>query len=263
MMTRIIALDLDGTLLDDRRQIHPRSAEAIQRAFAAGIELVFASGRMAASIACFIDELKVRAHIVSCNGAYVVAADGSEVVHAPVKRSHADPIIRYAQDRDLHLNVYSRQQIFMSDLGRWGQLYASRLQNVAAEVRSPEVLKSVSATKIMIVDDPDSQHIHREQLLKVFGADSPAIVHSEPEYLEFLSSGVNKATGLELLCAHLGISSSEAAAIGDYDNDVEMLRWAGRSAAVANGSGAAIAAADCVVASNLEGGPADFINSIV
>lgn len=260
---RLIAIDLDGTLLTSDRTIHPRSAEAVRRAAEAGVCIVLASGRVVSTMRPFASELGLSPPYVSCNGAYVLDSQGDEVHHMGVRPEVSHRVIDYADQCGCHLNVYCRDDVFFLRDSGWGDVYRGRAKLLSPTIRSAEVLKSLEPTKMMIVDDPESLQIHQEKLVRSLDPQSVETVISEAEYLEFLAPGVSKATGLEALASRMGIRREETAAIGDYHNDVAMLHWAGVSGTVANAVEEAKTAADRVWGSNNEGGVADFIDSIV
>lgn len=261
-MIRMIALDLDGTLLDSSRRIPPENVAAIERALARGIEVVLASGRNAASLSAYWTALGRRGPIVSSNGAYVLDREGTELHHLALSDPLRDRLLAYGQENGLHTAVYSRNRILSSRRNPWAELYESRLHNATPEQVRPEDLSRLPATKVLFVDDPGRILEHRARLGPVF-ADTTYMTISEPEYLEFLSPDANKSAGVAALAERMGIAREEVAAMGDAENDLEMVAWAGFGAAPANAIDAVKEVADRVFASNEEAGASQFIDSIV
>lgn len=260
---RLIAVDLDGTLLGPDRQPVRISAEALVAAQESGIIIVLASGRMAPSIRAYAAEIGLHGPIIACNGGFATLGDGSTVFHQPLGEPVRDRLLDYAAHHEVHVNVYETDQTLSVGNGKWGQIYASRLTNVSPRTADFSEARRAIPTKMMLVDDHDRIQDHRRQLADIERTDMANVVVSEPEYLEFLGFGVDKGHALAAVSASLGIAQGEVAAIGDYENDLGMLRWAGYAGAVDNAIDEAKRIANVVVSTNVHGGVAEFIRSIV
>lgn len=260
---RLIALDLDGTTLDGNRQLPQRHIEAIARAREAGVCIVLASGRSVASMRPFLDRLKIVGPCICCNGGHGLGTDGEELWHHGLEPEVAKIVIGYARHHEVHVNIYSRDRLFYLWHSTWGEAYHRRVSSMPSELLDPERATSVPITKLMLVAAPDEIPRHRKAVADLIESRPVQITESEPEYLEFLAPRSTKGHGLAHLADHLGIRREEVAAMGDYLNDVEMLEWAGMSAAVANAHPETRAVAQRLFASNEEGGVADFIDSLL
>lgn len=259
----LVAIDLDGTLLTSSREIHPESAAAVKEAVAAGVRVVLASGRMASGVQAFGEALGLAGPHIACNGAFVFGPDGSEWFHRPLTARVRDAVDRFAAERGLQLNAYSRYDVFELRTSPWGELYRSRIRLSAPRPVEDGLRNRLEPTKMMIVADPaevPALRIQLEEVVRPLGAE---ITVSEPEYLEVLPAGVDKGLGLFKVAERLHIDREKVAAIGDYANDLEMLRWAGFSGAPANASEDVRKVVDVVVRSNDEGAVADFLRRIV
>lgn len=256
---RLIATDLDGTLLTSQRELHPESADALRRAAAAGVTVCLASGRALNTMAPYAAQLGIEGPIVSCNGAYVVDHTGAAIHDHSLDADTRDTLLAYAREHGLHVNAYVRGRVLSSEGGPWYEMYRARVR-AEMEIVGMTALAEYLPTKLLYIDTPESIQAHRERLLPVMAPFGVTVVVSEPDYIEFLPVGVTKAEGLKAVAATLGISREEVAAVGDWDNDLEMIKWAGLGGAVSNGSEAMVAAADVVVATNDEGGVAEFVN---
>lgn len=260
---RLIATDLDGTLLDDSRAPHPRAAEALRRAHSEGLAICLASGRVASGVRRFAGMLELPCWIVACNGAHVLDPAGTELRHTGLAPGVRDAVLAFAEDEGCHLNLYSREQVVCLVEGPLGSLYRSRVRNVLIETPLDSSVAALEPTKMMLVAEPDRVPIYAAIFAKRFGPEEVSITISEAEYLEFLPPGVNKSAGLEVVAAALQIRAAQVAAIGDYHNDIEMLRWAGFSGATANAAPEAKAAAGRLFPANVAGGCADFVDAIL
>lgn len=261
-MIKMVAFDLDGTLLDSSRSISRQNARSIRLAVEAGIVVVLASGRNVESIRGFWRDLGLQGPIVSCNGAYVLDAQGQELHHAAVEDGIRDELLVYAKEEGTAVTVYSRSRVLSGHRTAWSDLYAERLRNLVPEAVSGDELSRHEATKVLYCDAPERIREHRDRMWDTYSPQTYMTI-SEPEYLEFMALGVDKAHGLAILAKTLGIQREEVAAIGDYWNDLEMVRWAGFGGAPANAIDDVKAAADRVFASNDEAGASQFLDWIV
>jgi Cof subfamily protein (haloacid dehalogenase superfamily) len=223
-----------------------------------GVSVIPASGRIAPSIRPFADQLGLDSSMVCCNGAHVLYS-GNEIFHVGLCEEAIKIVVDYAFEEQEHLNLYCRDKLYFASDPRWGEVYLQRVSTIIPELLCKEEALTKRPTKMIIVADPDKMPKHHEVLSKKLQGLNTDLVFSEPEYLEFLPTGVNKATGLQAFAEHLGIAQTEVAAIGDYLNDLEMIQWAGLSAAVKNALPEIQQAAKIVVPSNDECGLATFI----
>ncbi len=255
----MIAVDLDGTLLRRDRTPHPDSVAALRKAADQGVTVVLASGRAIGTMLPFAEETGLRGPIVSCNGAYVVDHEGREVHHHTLSTDLRDELLRYAGTLGLHVNLYSRGEVYFSHDGAWAQAYRSRIRGVVPEVVGYEGMARVDATKLLMIDEARRIPLHGAVLGHLQDDGRAHITVSESEYIEFLPPGVHKGFGVQAVAGLLGLGRHEVAAIGDWTNDLEMVAWAGVSGAVANAATEVREAARHRVASNEEGGVAEFV----
>lgn len=259
---RLVAIDLDGTTLDQSRKLVPESAAAIRELASIGITIVLASGRIQPSLQPYADELGLIGPFVCANGAHVVGLDGRELSHDSLARPVVRQIIDYAAENKVHLNLYARDRLFFLAQSDWGETYRSRASSLKPEILPPEELLEQEITKLMLIAQPESIVAHQEQLARRLGRLPVQFTESEPEYLEFLAPGVNKGQALTTVAESLGIPMAQTAAIGDYLNDVEMLRVSGIGAAVGNAHEETKRAARIVVSSSDRAGVAEFLRWI-
>lgn len=260
---RLLALDLDGTVLTKDRHPHPESAAAIRRAHAAGIFIAYASGRSSASIARVAEEIGVIGARISLNGALVRDAAGEIVSSTRVPRRAGAEIIRYAVENRVHVSMYDEDQVLYAFDSDWGRRYASRVIGASPRVVDPEILMTMEFNKLLLADDASRIPVHAAALADRLEVNDVDPTESEAEYLEFLPHGTNKASGLQNIASSLGIAPHEAAALGDYLNDREMLAWAGLSGAMGNAHPDVKRIADVTVGHHEQGGAAEFIDRYV
>ncbi len=260
---RLLAIDLDGTLLDYQRQLTLDGAAAIGRARDCGVVVVLASGRIFPSMRPFAEAMGIVGPFVCANGGHVIDATGNELEFHSLDLKARRTIIDFALTKGLHLNAYTRDELLFLQETPWSQVYRSRVRAVIPRVAKIEELLSASISKMMLVGEPKEMPSLRKEIEPTLDPMCARITESEPEYLEFLSPIAHKGSGLAAIAQSMGIRREETAAIGDYLNDVEMLEWAGISGAVENAAQATREVADVLVESNENGGVARFIDLYV
>lgn len=260
---KLIAIDLDGTLLTSQRQVHPRVKEAVAQALKAGIQVCLASGRALNTMLPFATELSLEGPLVSCNGAYVLGSKLEEIQHKTLDGGVKALVMQYARSEKLHTNVYVGAKVYFSSDGEWAELYRQRTGAVEDAVLSLDELEKLDPLKILFIDSAAAILEHRDRLARLLDASKTTVVLSEAEYLEFLPPIINKAEGLKAVANVLNIDRNECAAIGDYYNDLEMIEWVGFGGAVSTAIDEVKSAATLVVPSNDEGGVAEFIFAVI
>ncbi len=276
---RLIALDLDGTLLDDQRNISSADEAALRRFFSGGGTVVLASGRMTPNIRPFYDAIGIDGPTIGYNGALARdsrAAGSGVILETPVPARYGDEIIEYTRREHFHLNYYIGEKLYARedpDLRRFAELYSRQTGALFRFVPDLERFKGSEPTKLIIITDPTVPERpdprHRDELYDFWyarwGEELGVMLYkTNPEYLEFCHRDASKGTALLAVARHYGIEQSLTMAFGDNFNDVSMLRAAGCGVAVANANQEALEAADWVSPlSNNESAVADAIERLV
>jgi HAD superfamily hydrolase (TIGR01484 family) len=276
---RLVALDLDGTLLDDGGNISPADAAALQGFSVAGGIVVLASGRMTPNIRPFYDVIRIDGPTIAYNGALArdsQAAGGGVVLETPVPARYADEIIEYTESERFHLNYYIGEKLYARDdpdLRRFAKLYSRQTGAVYHFLPDLEHFRCGEPTKLIIITDPSDparpDPRHRDELYGFWharwGAEPGVMLYkTNPEYLEFCHREAGKGNALLAVARHYGIDQSLTMAFGDNFNDVSMLQAAGCGVAVANANEEALAAADWASPlTNNESAVADALERLV
>jgi len=256
---RLIALDLDGTLLDDRGEVSPADAAALREFADSGGVVVLASGRMTDNIRPFHRAMNLDGPTIAYNGALArdsQAAGARVISEIPLPAHQADQLIDYTRRENLHLNYYFGEKLYARDdpqLRRFADLYTRQTGAVFHFRPDLESFRGKPPTKALIVTDPSlpgqPDPRHRDELYAVWHdrwGDEVTVMRTNPEYLEFYHRQASKAAALAAVARHLHIDQSLTLALGDNYNDVSMLRWAGCGVVVANAAEEVRAAADWV-----------------
>lgn len=224
------------------------------------MRVVLSSGRIRPSMVPFAEPLGVVNPMICSNGGHVIGPDGNELHVRLFDKGAFDVILDYAETTQSHLSVYTRDELLFLRETSWGEAYARRVRSVMPRVVSPAEAREKEVLKLILIDEPARIAAHIPAIAPHLDPEVCRMTESEAEYLEFLPTDVSKGAALAMVAAGFGVPAARTAAIGDYLNDLEMLTFAGHSAAVANGAEAAKTAADRVVGSNEEGGVGQFID---
>ena len=251
MRYRLIALDMDDTLLNSQRQIGPENLACLRRLGDAGLKIVLCSGRPTPSLvkhSLLVHGDSPDAHQIAFNGASITeVSTGREIFRRPLDPAAGRIVLQAARDHGVLLQAYGSQSFFVELGDRRAEAYAKSVDLPFVLVDSLEpiiergslkLLMNAPRPKLLAVREALENHPQRSQFHMVF---------SKPEYLEFIDPGVNKGTGLRELCAHLNIPLDQTIGVGDSENDKELLQTAGLGLAVGNATAEIRAVADAVL----------------
>jgi Cof subfamily protein (haloacid dehalogenase superfamily) len=259
-----MAFDLDGTLLDPTGRITNRVAVALRAAHDAGITLALATGRPPFMLGNLINAVgPAITHGVMANGAIVCTfPDGT-----PLRTLHFDIDVAVDTIHKLRLLDAALGIALATDAGFAAERGFSERMPIEGNLApvADAVVASVGATivvKLMVFHPRLGAH----ELIDLLGQHVGAgleVFHMGAEAVEIGPAGVDKAAGLQWLCAHLGIDSNDVMVFGDNTNDHTMLEWAGRGVAMGNAAPRTKALADFVALPNDEDGVAVFIEELL
>ncbi|MFE9448714.1 HAD-IIB family hydrolase [Streptomyces sp. NPDC006739] len=268
---RLIATDLDGTLLRDDKSVSPRTVAALAAAEEAGIEVFFVTGRPARWMGVVSDHVHGHGLAICGNGAAVVDLHGGPGAHRFVKirelaRENALDAVRLLREAAPGTVFAVEQTYGFHQEPDYPKLHmeipdnllpAEKLLAAGGPGADEPVLKILAYHPDL---DPDAFLT----LARLAVAERANVTRSSPSaLLELSGPGVSKASTLALCCAERGISHEEVVAFGDMPNDVEMLTWAGQSYAMGNAHPDVIAAASGRTVANNDDGVAVVIERML
>lgn len=260
---RVVAIDIDGTLLGHERSISMRDQDAIRRALAAGVIVTLASGRMFPLIEPLVWQLGLTAPTICYGGALIVDPMTRQSLHQRgVPRSLAIEVIQAARDRGLAARVYLGTAVFVDEIVVGAFNYESLTRVEAIAVGNLESFLSEDPTHLAIDAPPGiTRGLVGDMRARFAGRLNVTTGH--PLLTEFSHPTVHKGSALAWLCAHANIPIRKSIAIGDDWNDVEMLRAAGLGVAVGNAHADVLAVADVVVPSVSDSGVAHALDRLL
>ncbi len=264
MKYKLLAIDLDDTLLNDDLKISEKNIQAINKAREIGVKVVIATGRPLASAKPYYDLLKLDSPIIVYQGAIISDIKTNITMYSQeIGLEHGLEIIRFAEQKGIHCNIYLDDIIYIEKINKWAELYHSFMPNMQMEgVGKLSNFLKRPTTKIIYVDDHDYLNKIAEEAKQVAGKDINVFM-SKPNYLEFTNKHASKGKALEVLADYYKISRKEVIAIGDTYNDLTMLQYAGKSICMGNGPEEVKKAADYITLSNNKDGVAHAIEQFI
>jgi Cof subfamily protein (haloacid dehalogenase superfamily) len=231
---RLVATDLDGTLVKDGHTVSDRSTAAIREAKKRGVHIVLATGRMHHSPCEFADRLGLGDEpIISYNGAMArMSCSGELILHDPVPADLAAEILQYCVERRANIHYYLDDVMYVTRMSHYAISYWRRTGSLPVPAGDLRKFNGQAPTKILIIDEPDRAKRFFEEGQELYG-ERLYLTRSLPGYVEYLSKTANKGRALQAVAEHLGIPLSETMACGDMINDQAMLEVAGIGVAMA------------------------------
>ncbi len=263
-MIKLIATDMDDTLLNSSRNITPYTMDVLDRVRAKGVKFTICTGRMYDSSKIYVDMLKLTDPIIVYNGAMIVdPVSGKQLYHRPLENHMAIKVLELAQQWGCHSQIYLNDKLYTEKIDDEALMYQKHTSTASIATGKPLTrCLECPTTKIILIMNKELV-AQRLPLVKEMFKDELEITVSKPEYLEFMDIRVNKGKTLAHLASIMGLDKDQIMAFGDARNDIPMLEYAGHSYAVANAIPEARAAAKSVCLSNDEDGVAKCIEQYV
>ncbi|MEN9224366.1 MAG: Cof-type HAD-IIB family hydrolase [Thermostichus sp. HHBFW_bins_43] len=247
---RLLVLDIDGTIAGRSNQVSLPVREAIQKAKAAGVRVAIATGRMYRSAERFHEAIQSDMPLCSYQGALIRDPASQETLkHWAMEWELVEDLLQALQDHPLVVHLYIEDQLYLRELSPLSQAYARRSQ-VPFQLLSP-AQRGQQPTKLLAMsEDVDLISELLGSLRQQYSREQLYLTRSEPIFLEATHPAVNKGNAVRFLAEEvLGLSADQVMAIGDSDNDIEMIQYAGIGVAMGNASAALLPHADWVAPS--------------
>lgn len=269
-MIRLAAFDLDGTLMGEDQSFSPRVRQAIAEAQRRDVVVTLATGRMFAATRNFAEQLGITAPLICYQGGWVQSVADDEPQHRiSLSKKITQNTLSLAEDQDWHTVLYADGHVYLKE-ELYDPSFYKRLLGTDIMVGIPwmEVLVEHVPDKVLFIAEPEDIPEMAQILKRHFGADGSKaaeaeIVRSHAKFVEVVPLGATKGAALAWLASHLGISQSAVMAVGDQENDLSMVAWAGVGVAMGNATPQVQAAADWIAPPLSEDGAAGAIKRFV
>ncbi|MDE1548188.1 Cof-type HAD-IIB family hydrolase [Jeotgalibaca caeni] len=245
-MIKLVAIDIDGTLVNEQKVLTQRVQDAIHQAIDQGVKIVLCTGRPIEGIRPYLDQLGFadeEDYVISQNGAAITRVDTMEVVdHVPLSLEEVTELYEFGKNYPADICLLNEERFYMvlpygaeprieEDL-----IDEGRTINMEVEIIHLDHLdEKEEILKMVYFGDPNEVDVV-EQAMSPEWHDRYYIVRSQDYLIEVMVKDTNKGTALKKLADHLGFSMDEVMAIGDGENDYEMIEAAGLGVVMENGT---------------------------
>lgn len=277
MKYKMLVMDMDGTLLTNDKRISDVNKRALEKAAELGVKIVVSTGRIFTSALVFGELIGVDTPIIASNGAYIREKDRDEVVYMrPFGETNIREVLKLTHKHNVYGHFYTHDTIFSEKLihsalnyTKWNkQMPEGKKVNIVIidrnewdsiiEKHKDEILKVVITD-----DDPERINALRQDISRLNVEISSSVVYNNQYNIEVMDKGVTKGNAVNVLAQMYKIDRSEIICIGDSENDIPMIEYAGLGVAMENGTDDAKKAADFITLSNENNGVAYVIEKFI
>jgi Cof subfamily protein (haloacid dehalogenase superfamily) len=262
---KVIVTDIDGTLLNSQHKMTERTEKALKAAMAQGVKVVLATGKTRRSVDDIIKRLDLKTPGIYVQGLVISHPDGSEEHLGTLDAGLMRRVLTFIEDRGFQAMAYSGKRILVRSNTIEATVLTEEYDEPKPEAMGPlvNIVEDVPVNKLIFCGR-EAKHITalRWQLTHLIDGEA-RITQALPEAIELLPFGASKGTALKLLLKEMGLEPEEMLAIGDGENDIEMIQLAGIGVAVGNASPKLKAVADATVATNDDSGVAEAVEKFV
>lgn len=284
-MYKLVAIDIDGTLLNSKGEMTDRTKQVLRKASEQGIYIVLTSGRLTDTVEKFCNEIGADKYLIAENGASIINLQTKELEFSKyISKDVVNKVLDICDENNIYYMVYTNKELIVKNIKHMAMFFYKQNYNPNARIKTivsgRDYINSVTDnfTKLMICDEDRAIYNNIvAKLSKIPEIDVLPVPHIsnkqleldgketvlEYSYADISAKGTNKWTAIKELMTKLGISENEVIAIGDNINDIKMIENAGLGVAMKNGSPHVRALADVVAPSNNEDGVAYIVEKYV
>jgi Cof subfamily protein (haloacid dehalogenase superfamily) len=269
---KLVAMDMDGTLLNSKKEVSDKSKQVLQEASNLGIKLVVCTGRIFTSARFYARLIGTSAPIIASNGAYIREKDRDEAIfEEPLKNNELYKIVETIKSYGLHPQLFTTDSIFTEKIIHFSKNYARWNESVVESDRvNIEVIKDFNEAieknvgkilKVVVMDEDKNKIISLKSEIKE--RMDVAAITSVGNNIEIMSSGISKGSAVSKLAEYYGILAEEVICIGDNENDLSMIEYAGLGIAMGNATEELKKAANYITDTNDSDGVAKAIEKFI
>lgn len=256
-MIKLVATDIDGTILIPEGEFTIGVKDCINKLCASGIKVVLVTGRMNAAATKIAQDLGLNTPVVSYQGGLVVE-NGKKLYERYLTEEQTERILDWAREVNIHINLYNNDILYSESECYEVQRYCNNLHTEHTVKKFSEIKKD-KINKLLAIDYSNPERISRyeKELQSIFP--DLYIVKSTPYFLEFSNPEASKKCAVEFLQNYWGLKKEEILTIGDQNNDIALLQAGGLKIAMGNATDELKAEADYITESVFNDG---FVNAM-
>jgi len=255
-MYRLLAIDLDGTLLSPQHLITPRTYTALTHAIHAGLKVVIATGNMLNVLRAVCTKLPLNGPQIVYNGAIIADIRNNTILHEQlVPQEHILPTLALLREAGLYRGYHTHQHVYVDQNTPHARTWYRPPVPPVIEVADVAQIYPQPCIKLVGVGNANTLRAKRQMLERLL-ANQLYVTQASRDLLEFLHPTVSKGNALKIVAQMLNIAPEEIVAFGDQHNDIGMLQFAGLGIAMGNAHDEVKMAADYVTLRNNEDGVA-------
>ncbi|MBN2003866.1 MAG: HAD family phosphatase [Anaerolineae bacterium] len=219
--------------MDADQRISDRVRQALAETLARGVIVTLATGRMFSATRSFAEDLGITAPLLCCQGGWIQARGGEVLHRIALPTSVAEVALALGESHGWETVVYADGQLFARETLHSDAFYAGLLGVPNSKKTWAEVMANHVVDKVLYVAEPDQIPAIGKVLNQHF-AEAAEVIQSHSRFIEVIPQGVSKGNALAWLAAHYGIAQQDVLAVGDQENDLSMVQWAGVGVAMGN-----------------------------
>lgn len=269
---KLVAIDMDGTLLNSHDNVSEKTRLVLNKAIDRGISIVLSTGRIYKSASYFGHFIGLKSPIIACNGAVISSYNGEELIYeSPINNNVLKDVVKLAERNNMYYHFYDSDTFYFnksqSDFKKYYNFYENKFVKQGIKLKSftePwDIVDSSTSSfhKLVFIEDDSEKLMYlRQKLEEIEGISVSKSWHNN---LEVMNEGVSKGNALKILAEILKINTSQIVAIGDNENDISMFKVAGLAVAMENGDKAIKEYAHVITDTNDNDGVARAIEKYV
>ncbi|MDO4661552.1 MAG: HAD family hydrolase [Tissierellia bacterium] len=271
-MIKLFVLDLDGTLLNSNNDISKENIEALNSLSDTGVKIVFASGRVLTSLRYYMNKINLKSSMIANNGAIIAIDENNILKRYDIEENKIERLIKFSNENNMYFHMYDEDTFYARRLDEKRIHHLIIDENLGKKyqvdlVFSENPLKIAmqrkrKILKFQITANNMSQEEVVERLKQIEELSDLYMTFSGFSTVEIMNGKVNKYNSILELSDFLGINKNEIAAIGDFDNDIEMIENAKLGFAMGNARDSVKEISDYVVSSNNSFGIKEAVEKI-
>jgi Cof subfamily protein (haloacid dehalogenase superfamily) len=265
-MYKLIAVDMDGTLLNEKKEISDRCIQAICKLKENGKKFVIATGRPLNGVMNYINQLNLLDdddYVIAFNGALVQSTKTKQIIfNKPLSLDVYKELFTISKQLGVNIHALTEDSVLTPKNNPFTEIEANINQIPIIEGAIEYIDASTIIVKVMFIDEPEKLDAIIPQI-PAWINEKYTILRSSPIFLEFLDKSVNKGAGVSAVAKQLGLEREEVICVGDAGNDLAMIRYAGLGIAMDNAMEEIKSEADFITYSNEEDGVAYVIEKFM